>query len=127
MLHNSPFSASPIQELCDRALVVWSAGGFVERAPSCDGLPEARALCEALAQRISESEHFLCSNWSHGSPHVVAYCLLALDLASSSRILEVPKSLREDLRRIPIIFGCFADKIHICDLVREIESKHTHA
>jgi hypothetical protein len=127
MMLNSPFSDSPIQELCDKALAVWSAGGFVERAPSCDGLPEARALCEALAGRISESEHFLCSNWNHRSPHVVAYCLLALDLASSSRILELPKSLREDQRRIPIIFGCFADKIYICDLACEIASKHKHA
>src|SRR5262245_55514356 len=39
------FHELPIQELFERAAAVWRKGGFVELAPSCDGLPEARALC----------------------------------------------------------------------------------
>ena len=120
---NPSFDDLSVQQLFDRALAVWRRGGFVELAPACDGLPEARVLCEALARRIPESEALLSAALTDRSPHVVAYCLLALDLASSPQLLQLPEGLQNDRRRIAVIFGDFADKRYIGDLARELQEK----
>ena len=113
----------PIQQLFDQAVAVWRKGGFVELAPSCNGVPEARALCEALARRSPEGEPLLSAGLADRSPHVVAYCLLALEMASSPRLLQVSETLRSDKRRIPVIFGCFADKLEVGELVHQLQEK----
>jgi len=113
----------PVQQLFDQALAVWRKGGFVELAPACDGLPEARVLCEALARKVPESEPLLSAALTDRSPHVVAYCLLALEMASSPYLMQLPDGLQDDKRRIAVIFGDFADKLDIGDLVRQLQEK----
>src|SRR5436305_1836 len=67
----------------DRAVAIWSKPATVCGSPSWKGRPEPRALCEALADKISESDSLLSAGLAHENPHVVTYCLLALDLARS--------------------------------------------
>jgi hypothetical protein len=117
------FHELSVQELFDRATAVWRKGGFVELAPSNEGLPEARVLCEALGLRSQESEPLLRTGLADRSPHVVAYCLLALEMALSPYLMQVPEALKNDTRRIPVIFGDFADKVNIGDFVRQLQEK----
>jgi len=113
----------PVEQLFERALAVWRKGGFVELGPACDGLPEARVFCEVLARKGSESEPLLSAALTDRSPHVVAYCLLALEMASSPYLMQLPEGLQNDKRRIAVIFGDFADKLDIGDLVRQLQEK----
>ena len=113
----------PVEELFEQALLAWSKPDMIRDSPSWNGHPKQRVLCEALAERISESETLLYSGLSHDDQHVVAYCLLALSLGSSARLCELPEALETDKRHVTIIRGSFANQVQIGDLARELRKK----
>jgi hypothetical protein len=116
-------SSEPVLQLFERALAVWSKPQTIRRSPSWNGFPPERSLCEALAQRISESEPLLYSGLKHNNQHVVAYCLLALDLGSSPVLRELPQGLDSDKRHVSTICGSFANQMQIGDLARQLRKK----
>jgi hypothetical protein len=118
-------SCEPIQRLFERALVLWSKPQMIRESRSWKGQPEARALCEILAERISESEPLLYSGLSHSNQHMVAYCLLSLDLGSSPRLCDLPEGLDSDKRHVSMIFGSFINQMQIGDLARKLRKKHS--
>jgi|SRR5581483_8141315 len=116
-------SSEPVQQLFEQAILAWSKPEMIHDSPSWNGRPEQRAICEALAARISESESLLLSGLSHDNQHVVAYCLLALDLGLSACLRQLPESLESDKRHVTIIRGSFANQMQIGDLARELRKK----
>ena len=117
-------SSEPLLQLFERALAAWSKPQAIREGPSWKGFPPERALCEALARRISESEPLLYSGLTHNNQHVVAYCLLALDLGSSPRLRELPEGLDSDKRHVSTIRGSFSNQMQIGDLARQLRKKH---
>jgi hypothetical protein len=116
-------SREPVQKLFEQAILAWSKPDMIHDSPSWNGRPEQRALCEALAERISQSESLLYSGLSHDDQHVVAYCLLALNLGLSIRLRQLPEALEADKRHVTINRGSFTKNIQIGDLARELRKK----
>ena len=88
----------PVQVVFDRAVASWSKPAQIRDFPSWNGHPESRALCEALAARIAESDSLLYAGLDHDNQHIVAYCLPALDLGASARLRDLPEALQSDKR-----------------------------
>ena len=113
-----------VQELFERAVAVWSKPAQIRDFPSWKGHPESRALCEALAERIKESDSLLYTGLFHDNQHVVAYCLLALDLGTSARLRALPEALQSDERHVTIHYHSFASQVQMGELARKLTKKY---
>jgi hypothetical protein len=108
-----------------RAVKQWGRAQILFDSPAWNGEPVARHLAEILKDR-HDLEIRLIELLNHKNQLVVAYSLLTLQMMDSAGLENLHADLLQREGKIFRVRGCFADKIELGALARQVQ-KQWHA